>query len=704
MKKITLIVLLCLITVAKLFASHARGGEIRYEYHDGKYTVSVTTYRTCGSIREDSVLVTMFSSCDTIQRYFHYKSTDTVTDAFCASSMPGCGANLQLLNLYSDTVTLPPCSDWKMTHDESALYATVSNIAPENEFISAGLNNSAVANSSPLIANRPPFYLPATLAAIPVNAADAENDSLDFKLETPQTASDPYTSHNMTYNAGYSATHPLPGSYNPYFDPIGQYFYAASSVTSECYLQMRVTEYRGGTAIGYFERAWITQGGTSLPKQPYLYTAYTHNTSPGMTDSAQVTFLDSTSTDSVFVSFVPGNSWTYTSSGTSAGGYGTGKIKWTTPASATPGSYFYIYAHATTKHCPLAGSTWYPILIHVSSADSVWPGDADDNKVVNMTDALYVGLQYGKTGPVRTGATTSWVAQYVADWSSYLAGINAKFADCDGNGTVNVSDLGAITANYGLTHPRGSGPGSTERKTGLPDLYFDLTGISMTPGATVHIPIMLGSTAIPVSKLYGIAASVKVIGITPPAAPSISTPATTWVGSTNTFSFTKQLSMYQTDWAYCKTDHMNSSGQGQIGTFTFTVPSDAAGKNVKLYFENVKVVDNNGNDLTTQMNIMADSTMVSLTISNTPSLLQYTAVLPNPSAGSATLRLSLNNGSDLNINITDIAGKTVWHTSGHYISGVNNIDLPAGNLVSGMYFIHLSGKDVSDPVIKWIKE
>ncbi|MFQ5605188.1 MAG: hypothetical protein ACE5HS_18130, partial [bacterium] len=43
----------------------------------------------------------------------------------------------------------------------------------------------------------------------------------------------------------------------------------------------------------------------------------------------------------------------------------------------------------------------------------VWPGDTNNDGVVNAADVLPVGLHFGKTGPTRSGASLSWSGQIV---------------------------------------------------------------------------------------------------------------------------------------------------------------------------------------------------------------------------------------------------------------------------------------------------
>ena len=84
----------------------------------------------------------------------------------------------------------------------------------------------------------------------------------------------------------------------------------------------------------------------------------------------------------------------------------------------------------------------------ISCGCIVWPGDANNDGVVNSADVLALGQFFGRTGPNRPGASTSWNGQNTTCWSAE----NATFADCNGNGIVGSEDVLPIGQNFGRTH------------------------------------------------------------------------------------------------------------------------------------------------------------------------------------------------------------------------------------------------------------
>jgi photosystem II stability/assembly factor-like uncharacterized protein len=88
----------------------------------------------------------------------------------------------------------------------------------------------------------------------------------------------------------------------------------------------------------------------------------------------------------------------------------------------------------------------------ISFQVSVYPGDANNDGVVDVQDILPIGRFYGLSGPARLGASTTWGAQSLASaWNP----LDAGFADCDGNGIVDSNDVVALVQNWRATRGQG---------------------------------------------------------------------------------------------------------------------------------------------------------------------------------------------------------------------------------------------------------
>ncbi len=81
----------------------------------------------------------------------------------------------------------------------------------------------------------------------------------------------------------------------------------------------------------------------------------------------------------------------------------------------------------------------------------VWPGDANNDGIANVADVLPLGLYYNLTGPARPNASPTWTGQICPPgWNPQ----NAAYADCNGDGTINVADVLPIGLNYNQTHSK----------------------------------------------------------------------------------------------------------------------------------------------------------------------------------------------------------------------------------------------------------
>lgn len=82
----------------------------------------------------------------------------------------------------------------------------------------------------------------------------------------------------------------------------------------------------------------------------------------------------------------------------------------------------------------------------------VWPGDSDNNSTVNDFDINTISISMNNKGPKRPNASEKWMGQLCPTWDSP----STTFADCNGDGIVNVFDYNTVLVNYGASHSRES--------------------------------------------------------------------------------------------------------------------------------------------------------------------------------------------------------------------------------------------------------
>ncbi|MEO5569438.1 MAG: T9SS type A sorting domain-containing protein [Bacteroidia bacterium] len=213
-------------------------------------------------------------------------------------------------------------------------------------------------------------------------------------------------------------------------------------------------------------------------------------------------------------------------------------------------------------------SGWVFSSCSAAQSSNVWPGDANYDLTANNLDVLNIGLAYGETGPVRTGASNSWIAQPATDWSSFfLSAVNKKHADCDGNGVVDNNDTLAISLNYGLTHPARLANVNSNQSSS-PQLYLVANPDTVIEGDTIEVDIFLGTQTFPVDSIYGIAFTMNFDTSLVDTSYMPFDYTGSWMGTpgVDLLTFEKKLFLQgQVDVALTRTDHLNQSGYGFIG-------------------------------------------------------------------------------------------------------------------------------------------
>lgn len=143
---------------------------------------------------------------------------------------------------------------------------------------------------------------------------------------------------------------------------------------------------------------------------------------------------------------------------------------------------------------------------------TVYPGDANDNGVVNNIDILYIGYSFGTPGPSRIFTDTDFEPQEAAAaWSeSFPDGTSYANADANGDGVIGTQDLLAVYRNYGATRPPVIPDEFPEPPLGASRLYLAPENQTdfVQPGASFSIPIYLNDIDNPL-ELNGLAFSVE---------------------------------------------------------------------------------------------------------------------------------------------------------------------------------------------------
>jgi hypothetical protein len=228
--------------------------------------------------------------------------------------------------------------------------------------------------------------------------------------------------------------------------------------------------------------------------------------------------------------------------------------------------------------------------------DSVWPGDANHDGVADNLDMLAIGIGMGSSQYARANISNTWQPYPSVNWeTTLLSGTDYKHIDCDGNGTIDLSDTTAIIQNFGNTHLK---PITiTETNLAAPPLFFEILNDSVLAGGAVSLTIEMGDALNIADSIYGMAFSIGynpalVIGSTLQFHLDSS-----WLGNGTT---TDLISIQKNDVVggvlkvgATRTNHQNSNGYGKIGTLTFNLVNNLTVWHDTLWltFNSLTVID-----------------------------------------------------------------------------------------------------------------
>ena len=322
----------------------------------------------------------------------------------------------------------------------------------------------------------------------------------------------------------------------------------------------------------------------------------------------------------------------------------------------------------------------------------VWPGDADNDGVVDNNDLLAIGLTYGSSGPARLGASLNWQGQVAQAWTGSTPGpANAVFSDTDGNGTVNDDDTLAISQNYGLTHNKFEG---MEGGPGDPPLFLLASSDTVEVGEVLELSVIFGVDTLAADSIYGLAFSIA-YDPTLVDSGSATVQYTGWLGSPGTDLLGMQIDQYvegEMEVALTRTDLTTESGFGTIATFSIVMIDDIMGKNeafetLFLDIKQVRVIRADGTEIPVETLgtevVVSESVSTALT-SDLPTQLK---VYPQPAREQLTVELG---------------SPQAWHAklmtaNGQIVRSISStIDpkkvLPLDGLAKGIYLLQVQNE------------
>lgn len=342
----------------------------------------------------------------------------------------------------------------------------------------------------------------------------------------------------------------------------------------------------------------------------------------------------------------------------------------------------YIITGTDVNNCTNQDTLW----LAVDSCSMVWPGDANNDGMVDYNDLLDIGLHFAETGYSRTVTGITWQADSCAWWTGTQGnGFNLNFVDCDGDGIVSWSDTLAVSQNYSLTHSFFS-PNNNDRSTAW--IYFVSQDSIYPPNTLVEIDIYLGSSTNPLSSVYGVGGefSFTSSGIQTGSL-LVTIDDTSWLGINGSSAIRLNLveeANQKFIIASSGTDLINKSGYGKIGSIQF-ITADTSNGNFQINLINANAIDNVGNI------INLNSLGFNLTIDNSISVLDIGSknnniqVYPNPTNGNIIIT-GLTDQQSYAMSFVNSIGEICYQDKG--VAGDGKLFVNP-NLAAGVYILRV---------------
>jgi hypothetical protein len=342
----------------------------------------------------------------------------------------------------------------------------------------------------------------------------------------------------------------------------------------------------------------------------------------------------------------------------------------------------------------------------------VWPGDANNDKTVDMKDFLAIAKAYGTKGHRRPSASTNWTGQPSTDWSSaFKSGVNYKHADCNGDSIVNYNDTIALVKNYGKSHPK-SGV-LDQGNPADPPCLVKYPQDTFYAGDTVKAELWLGDQNKNIQNIYGLKFSVNADPAIFETEKAFLQLNTSFLGNPGTEVL--GMKIYNAgngiiDIGISRINQQDGSGFGNVATLyiplktklpkEYNLTSLILSDNLQLSFNEQKVPLYFTSDT-----ILAkqDHTGMKITGANDIAGLQ---IYPNPFSASTTLEYNLKKESDVQISLTDITGKQTGiiadekqHTGNYHFE----INADKFNIKPGIYLLKfmIDGQVVCRDIVKY---
>jgi hypothetical protein len=714
MKKI--LFLAFMILCIKSWASHLSGGWIETQViNSTTIKVKLKLITDCSGISlsytNESVSVSAIPGLSVVpSSMFSLNFIDTANiDSYCSGVSFSCNGGTQLgfrLWTYEGIIVLPAglSNNVRIYYENCCRPSGVNNLVQFNNYaIYTDLFSlNSVQNNSPIKYSYDILARANDTNVISYSFIDLEADSLNYQLSAPLENANPFTYSPLL--AGYSISKPLGTSlYSNLNASTGVYEFKAPNTTGAYAVAFNLNEYRNGQMLSTMHGEQVIMvapittnnifnfgatGDSYKAFEPCNADTITYNVSFNLNDSIQVD-VDSLSSYAGATFNVTNISPTQKQA----------TFIWQPAYSAISMSPDKVVFHVTKFACPYKKVLTYTTIYNVNScpSDSVWPGDINLDKTVNLIDGIYLAAAYNDSGIPRITPTTNWTPQYAVDWTnSFNSGANHKHADCDGDGAVNITDAAAIALNFNSTHPKIAGGSFSKISSSIydPTITFGASSFAGT-NTNVTIPMSVGDAS---KKVLGSNAVLFKIDANPliiDGSTMLFSPSTGIVGIIDDIVVTQYKDVNSADLyvAFVKRNNGGFSGHGVMGQLSFKIKANANLGNTTLAVSQPELFG----PYMYQQPVQAGPTKTLSVVSGLKqnANISSISIAPNPFSNN----FSVSNDKPISTyEVMDMTGKIILKKN----VNTNNFNVNTENLNSGIYFIKMfvDGKAVVSKLVK----
>jgi len=327
-------------------------------------------------------------------------------------------------------------------------------------------------------------------------------------------------------------------------------------------------------------------------------------------------------------------------------------------------------------------------VIRDTSRHIVWPGDTNNDGIVNQIDLLPMGVFWKYAGPKRPNASLSWNGQLCPVWSPDE---RATYADATGDGVINAGEITAIGLNWGKQHQV-----AKLMAYELDSIHLEGSLESLIQQDEVSGVWILRIKVVNVEDLFGISWEICY-----PAqnADILSVELGTYFNKDVLSYFHDDHKRGLLGIAEClRGNQQTSNGSGLLSVIHFQVDSDIVECFTdQVYVQNIYAINSDGERL-----IFPITTIDSHTLQvERPKEFRLEQNYPNPFNNSTRIRYLIPKVSEVKLDVFDISGRLVKilemgkKEAGVYEVIWNGTDREEREVGGGVYFLRIeAGKFV----------